>query len=186
LNLEDNKLGDKAVKFICEGLTTNFYLRRLNLSRNFLTNLIGEPIKTVLLKNPYLAELYLHWNQIKGPGGQKIFQGLLENDSITVFDISWNSLGGNNPSVAPIIVEVLQKNEKMVHLDLSNNYFTFEESRLISHGLENNHTIYGFHFIGNYGYVDSKGFLIVPEKAQKELSGMHSKHRISGWNFKGS
>ena len=29
----------------------------------------------------------------------------------------------------------------------------------IANGLKKNRTIYGFHFVGNYGYVDSKGFL---------------------------
>ena len=178
--MEDNRLGDKAVKVICEGLGSNVYLKRLNLSKNFLTNSIGESIKSVLIKNSTLVELYLHWNQIKGIGGQKIFQGLLENDTLLVFDISWNSLGGNNPSIAPNIVEVLQKNERLMHMDLSNNYFTLEESKMIAAGLENNHTLFGFHFVGNYGYVDAKGFLVVPHGVSKDLSEMHLKQRISG------
>lgn len=180
LNLEDNKLGDKAVKIICEGLLKNFSLKRLNLSKNYLTTNIGESIKSFLVKNPYLNELYLHWNQIKGVGAQKIFQGLLENETITVLDISWNSLGGNNPSLAPLIVEVLQKNEKIIHLDLSNNNFSLQESKLIASGLENNHSIYGFHFSGNYGYVDSKGFLIVHDFMAKDMSELHINNRISG------
>ncbi len=181
LNLEDNRLGDKSVKVICEGLITNFSLRRLNLSKNYLTSFIGDSIKNVLTKNPYLQELYLFWNQIKGIGAQKIFQGLLENETITVFDMSWNSLGSNNPSIAPNIVEVLQKNEKIVHLDLSNNYFSLSECKLIAGGLENNHSIYGFHFVGNYGYINSKGFLIVQESSTKDFSEMHLQHRISGF-----
>ena len=48
LNLEDNKLGDKSVKIICEGLINNVSLRRLNLSKNFLTSSIGDSVKTVL------------------------------------------------------------------------------------------------------------------------------------------
>ena len=180
MNLEDNKLGDKAAKIICEGLLTNYLLRRLNLSKNFLTSSIGDSIRNVLSKTTYLQELYLFWNQIKGVGAQKIFQGLLENETITVFDISWNSLGGNNPSIAPNIVEVLEKNDKIVHLDLSNNYFTLQESKMIAAGLEKNNSIYGFHFVGNYGYVDSKGFLIVNDHTTKVFTEMHLKHRISG------
>lgn len=181
MNLEANKLGDKAVKIICEGLIPNYSLRKLNLSKNYLTSYIGESIKTFLLKNSYLRELYLFWNQIKGVGAQKIFQGLLENETITVFDISWNSLGGNNPSLAPYIVEVLQKNEKITHLDLSNNYFNAQESKMIATGLESNHFIYGFHFFGNYGYVDSNGFLNVSDTSTKDISEMHLNHRISGF-----
>lgn len=181
LNLEDNKLGDRAVRFICDGLISNHFLKRLNLSRNYLTNLSGEPLKSVL-KNSYLSELYLHWNQIKGSGAQRIFQGLMDNDSIQVLDLSWNSLGGSNPSVAPLISEVLQSRntDRLAHLDLSNNYFTLEESKIIAAGLENNHSIYGFHFVGNYGYVDSKGFLVVHDGMGKDISEMHLKSRISG------
>ena len=53
----------------------------------------------------------------------------------------------------------------MVHLDLSNNSFSYDESQLIAENLNKyNKTIYGFHFIGNYGYVDNKGFLIFDKK----------------------
>ena len=37
--------------------------------------------------------------------------------------------------------------------------------------MENNKTIYGFHFKGNCGYIDSKGFLILKEK---DLTSLHS------------
>jgi hypothetical protein len=33
-----------------------------------------------------------------------------------------------------------------------------------------NRTIYGFHFIGNYGYIDDLGFLIVSKSDLKNLS----------------
>ena len=130
--------------------------------------------KLFYTKNPYLQELYLFWNQIKGAGG------LLENENIAEFDISWNCLGGNNPSIAPNISEVLQKNDKIIHLDLSNNYFTLQESKIIASGFENNHNIYGFHFVGNYGYVNSQRYLIVNDQSTKLFTEMHLKHRISG------
>lgn len=172
------------MRFICEGLISNHFLKRLNLSRNYLTNLSGEPLKSVL-KNSYLSELYLHWNQIKAAGGTKIFQGLMDNDFVQVLDLSWNSLGGGNPSIAPVISELLQsKNtDRLAHLDLSNNYFTLEESKIIANGLENNHSVFGFHFGGNHGYVDSKGFLIVHDGMGKDLSEMHLNRRIAGWGF---
>lgn len=161
----------------------NYSLRRLNLSRNYLTNQCCDSLKNILQKNPYLQELYLYWNNIKSQGGQKLFQGLLENEAILVFDISWNSIGGGNPSIVPVIAETLQKNDKIIHLDLSNNYFTLAESKRISEALETNHSIYGFHFIGNYGYVDSKGFLVVNENTTKDISEMHINHRMNGCAF---
>ena len=32
---------------------------------------------------------------------------------------------------------------------------------MISEALNFNHTIYGFHFAGNFGKIDSNGFLII-------------------------
>jgi len=49
----------------------------------------------------------------------------------------------------------LRNNTHLIHLDLSNNKFTYTESKLISEALDTNRTIYGFHFKGNYGVVDN-------------------------------
>jgi hypothetical protein len=62
---------------------------------------------------------------------------------------------------------MLKQNKEIVHLDLSNNNFNLKESMEISVALEKNKTIYGFHFQGNYGYVDYIGNLIVSEKSVK-------------------
>ena len=84
-----------------------------------------------------------------------MFSVLNDNENIRVLDISWNCLGINkNISCAEKLTEMLKKNKCIVHLDLSNNNFDLKESILISSGLEENKSIYGFHFHGNYGYVD--------------------------------
>jgi len=50
-------------------------------------------------------------------------------------------------------------------MDLSSNNFTHAECVLIAKSLNKfNKTIYGFHFSGNYGYIDNKGYLIIPNK----------------------
>jgi len=42
--------------------------------------------------------------------------------------------------------------------------------------LEKNKSIYGFHFAGNVGYVDSRGFLVFEEENNDSLhSGIHIK-----------
>ena len=56
------------------------------------------------------------------------------------------------------------------HLDLSCNGFTYEESFAISKALEQNHTLLGFHFSGNWGYTDEKMFLIVTKDKYSEQS----------------
>ncbi len=62
-----------------------------------------------------------------------------------------------------------------------------EESKTIAGFIQNNTTLFGFHFQGNYGYVDRKGFLKIPEDFRKE-NILHLQHirRIQGlikYNF---
>ena len=183
LNLEDNKLGDKISIKLFESLQNNTTLKKLNMSKNFLSDAIADSIKALFQKNFYIQELYLHWNLFKTPGGIKIFQGILENESLMVLDFSWNAIGSGTPSVVKEIVEFLKTNDKVIHLDLSNNNFSRDESKQISEGLVNNHSIYGFHFVGNYGHVDSRGFLIINDNEDKDLINMHVSHRIDSFYY---
>lgn len=68
LNVEDNKLGDYAIKKLLKGVLANKTIRILNLSKNNLTNRICEDLKVILDSNE-LHELYLHWNVLTAPGG---------------------------------------------------------------------------------------------------------------------
>ena len=72
-----------------------------------------------------------------------------------------NKLVQSNPSCAVILGNVLTVNKNLIHVDLSDNNFNQEESTIIAEKLHANKKIYGFHFNGNYGYIDSKGFLKV-------------------------
>lgn len=43
--------------------------------------------------------------------------------------------------------------------------------------------MYGFHFTGNYGYVDNRMFLVINEtEDNKDLTGEHNKRRIDSCN----
>ena len=54
----------------------------------------------------------------------------------------------------------------LLHLDMSFNNYSLHESQMIANGIFHNHSIYGFHFSGNYGDVDCKGFLKIPPTLQ--------------------
>ncbi|KAL4466565.1 hypothetical protein ABPG72_010616 [Tetrahymena utriculariae] len=179
LNLEGNKLGDAAVSLILNSLNNNKILMILNLSKNYLTDKSAEKLGSLLDTDYYLKELYLHWNQIKAPGGAFIFTSLTDNESLKVLDMSCNSMGSGGSCVEEVC-NFLVKNVEMRHLDISNNYFNIESSLKISEALVKNKTIYGFHYSGNAGYIDSRGFLIVNENQQQDLTGIHVKKRING------
>ncbi|EGR29347.1 leucine rich repeat protein [Ichthyophthirius multifiliis] len=178
LNLENNKLGDISVGLILDALQTNKSLKKMNLSKNYLTDKSGEKLASIL-QNEYLQELYLHWNQIKANGGALVFAALFSNEELKVLDFSCNSLGLGGSCVEQICA-FLGKNIELKHLDLSNNYFNQEQSVKVAEALEKNQSIYGFHFSGNCGYVDSRGFLIVEDEKNYDLTGVHIKQRING------
>jgi len=100
----------------------------------------------------HLLEFYVHWNLIKAEGAARIFKNLISNEYLKVLDISWNSIGNGSPSIAPSLCEFFQNNKSIVHLDISNNKLSFEESSEIAKSLNKNRTIYGIHYIGNFGY----------------------------------
>lgn len=90
-----------------------------------------------------------------------------------VFDISWNSIGVQERKDVQCIQKIcdfLNTNKSLLHLDLSANQFSIADCKQIANALKNNRSIYGFHFSGNWGRVDPRGFLEVPEnEIQKSL-----------------
>lgn len=88
-----------------------------------------------------------------------------------MFDYCLNKLGDSGVSCAKNICNILTNNKTLIHVDLSENNFSLDESRIIGEALEKNKKIYGFHFAGNHGYIDSKGFLKLEEK---DLTSLHS------------
>lgn len=77
---------------------------------------------------------------------------------------------------------MLLKNKSLLHVDLSFNNFTLNESTEIANGLKKNRTIYGFHFLGNYGYVDAKGFLKFDE-TQESISAENGHVKIQSFDI---
>jgi Ran GTPase-activating protein (RanGAP) involved in mRNA processing and transport len=160
-------LGNKLVIELCGSIKQNKTLTKLNLSKNYITSTACSALSVMLLDNTNIKELYLYWNQIKGEGGNLIFQALLTNSELKVLDMAYNSLGIQTPC-ATSLAELLKANVELRHVDFSFNYFNFRDTTTISEGLNSNRSIYGFHFTGNKGYVDNKGFLIPIESAEED------------------
>lgn len=93
-----------------------------------------------------------------------LFDCLANNENLLVLDLSYNSLGSSTGKVIDRLSDFFVKNKTLLHLDLTSNHFTLADCQKISEGLKQNHSIYGFHFMGNFGYVDSKGFLSLEDK----------------------
>ena len=163
LNISGNKLGSNAISQLCKSISLNKTLKVVDFSRNFIMDNTAGDLAEMISLNPSIKELYLHWNQIKGAGAALIFKAIEEKPVIKVLDMSWNNIG-NHDTCTATLCSLLKNNSDIVHLNLSHNNFTPEESEAIGEALFNNHTLYGFHFEGHYGYIDNLGFYIAQEK----------------------
>ena len=195
LNLEKTGLGNMTAIKIIEFARKSIKLESLNLSDNHLSDEIALPVIETVNGNLYLRELYLRWNGLTAKFGSVFFSEIKSKSNLKVLDLSWNSLGkglkvikppkkgrrnrNQVAELAPVLQEFLEEDKYLIHIDLSCNGFRYEECEMIQAGLSKNHTIYGFHFEGNYGYVDSEQFLVL-EGLKKDFSSGQSMRQIRG------
>lgn len=92
---------------------------------------------------------------------------------------------GGQMAATKFYAEYLKNDKKrLVHLDLSFNNFHLEESKTIQTAISENHNLFGFHFRGNFGFMDSKGYLQIPNDFEKEpMIVFAPKNRIKGKHF---
>lgn len=171
-------------------------LKSVNFSENNLTDAITQSVVECFTKNHYLKEIYFRWNGLTSQFAGPFLRSVVENKELMVIDLAYNHIGKGlkvirenkqkrrrrgriqDVDVAEIINEFLQDNKSLAHFDLSCNHFRYEECEIIAEGLKVNHSVYGFHFDGNYGYVDSEGFLVLDKV--KDYSTMHGRKAIYG------
>jgi hypothetical protein len=158
LNLEANRLGDRAVACIAEGLESNDCLRRLNLSSNNIGDVGAEAIGRALGRNSALVELVLSWNVIRERGVAAIAETLSYNSSLQDFDLSY-SMGSHaaDSQVASKLGEALEINTALLHLNLAYNHLDARMCMTLADHLRNNNTLMGLHMEGNDAYVDTLG-----------------------------
>lgn len=80
--------------------------------------------------------------------------------------------------------KALQANNTVVHLDLSFNEIKQNDTAILGHYLVDNHTIFGIHFKGNEGEVDSLGFLHPTDPHKVNLMQFMLDREIKGANPK--
>lgn len=163
INLSGNQIGDIGVREFIESAIFLKTLLSLDISKTWITDKVVDSLIKLLNESYNLTEVYIRWNSIRGEGAAKLFSSLVSNNTLRVFDLGWNLIGeeaiGGLGSAVQELVELLSKNHNIVHIDLSNNGFSFAESTLIGKALEHNHSVYGIHFEGNSGWVDWKQFI---------------------------
>ena len=158
LKLEGLNLKDSGCGLVCKALKRNHTLLELNLAKNNIEG--NKTLSSYIVNTNTLQKLDLHWNIIRGQGSYMLCKALIDNNSLRVLDLSWNSLA-SPASIKAInkLSEALSSHKSLMHVDISNNSLTAEDTETISKALEANHTILGIHMSGNHASVDELGFL---------------------------
>lgn len=90
----------------------------------------------------------LKWNQISCRGAIPILEGLHHAANVKNLNLSYNNLS-RHESLDMIVLLTKVINEKLVHLDLSNNNMSSIACAKLGEMIVNNHTLYGLHMHGN-------------------------------------
>lgn len=183
LGIANNHLKETSADAIFLNAKYSKHIMRLDVRNNKLGSGCLESLSNLLEKTQTLEELYIGGNYFSGRCGERLFKTLAHNKTLRVLDYSLNQLGDESSlAVAQSIAYCFENNKTLEHLDLSFNNFSKEDSEIISRGLENNRTLYGLHFRGNYGYVNAKGFLILSEREGTQLHSVDN-FKIDGFKI---
>ena len=135
-----------------------------------------------------MIALDISWNNIQMKGGVALSEALTVNGTLKIIDMSFNSIGiskkkgheleenlqifpkllinklksrkrKNDISAALYFSNMFEKNNTLVHCDISQCEFSKIECKVMSKGLNQNHTILGLHTAGNELNTNSLGFL---------------------------
>jgi NLR family CARD domain-containing protein 3 len=181
INLANNLLRVSSAEALFRNARYSKHLRRLNLSKNKLTPACLDALADMVEKSATLEQLYIGTNYLSGKAGERLFSILTGNKVLRVLDYSLNQLGDSGElACAKAIAGCFRVNRTLQHVDISFNNFGKEATEVIAEGLEPNKHIYGFHYRGNYGWVNSKGFLVLEEKQETLLDSIEQ-HYMNGF-----
>ncbi|XP_067396586.1 ribonuclease inhibitor [Emydura macquarii macquarii] len=135
LNLSNNKLGDAAVKVLCQGLMDpNCKLQSLHVENCHITAASCGDLSTVLGMKPSLTELSVGENKIGDPGVALLCQGLL-NPNCKIEKL-WLWECGLTSASCKDLSHVLSTKESLTELSLIGNKLRDAGMELLCQGLK--------------------------------------------------
>lgn len=121
LSLNNNNILSKGVKYLYHSLKSSINLTSLSLNYNNISYQGCDYLTSLIRSHEALKELYLESNNIGDEGAIKLFKTLKDYSKLQHLSIPFNNLTGNSVSS---IAEYLINNENLVILNLSNNDFS--------------------------------------------------------------
>ncbi|XP_063127015.1 leucine-rich repeat-containing protein 74B isoform X2 [Rattus norvegicus] len=138
MQLQGNRLEEKAAQHLAALLLRHTGLKSLDLSYNQLNDLAGETLGPAVAENTGLTELNLSWNHLRGLGAIAFARGLEANIFLKVLDISHNGFGDSG---ACAVGEALRVNNVLEELNMRNNRISTSGALKLGLGLQVNQTL---------------------------------------------
>ena len=113
-----NRLQSQGISKIFKGMKNLLNLKKVDISKNFITYEAGDTIGDVLSHNRQLKELNFSHNNLGAAGINKVFQGLTSVSYLTKLNISHTNLTDKG---ADAVAAVLSHNDDLKEIDLSSN-----------------------------------------------------------------
>jgi hypothetical protein len=126
LDLSENEINKKALKYLVASLRANTTLRILRLNDVGIGNVEAGLLAELLKKNQTLEELHLEDNEIGDKGLQELGKALKVNHGLSILTLRGNSFGDKPPRA---FADGLKENRTLTCVDLSNNYVSDKTDR---------------------------------------------------------
>ena len=133
------ELKDENLAKICDGLCKNIGVKKINLSKNGISDAAAGFIAEVLKKNSYLVSIDLSYNQIKNSGGIDIVNALKFNNTIEYLNFAENSL---KDEAGRILSEITRFKPNLLKIDLTMNPMNLKYVKEIKENLAKNNFNY--------------------------------------------
>lgn len=140
LCLRANRIADRDMELIAEGVVDNVTITSLDLSYNELGPRGGAAVANLLAHGSAdLRELNLEWNQLRHVGTVNVLRdGLIHTGTVRKFNIAWN---GVDDEGGEILGEVIRGSSVLEELDVSNNRIGQKGAEAIARGVAESTTL---------------------------------------------
>ena len=138
-------VGDDGAIFLAF-LTTDTYLKNLNMSHKKIGDTGANALAEALTVNNTLTGVYLPYNQIGEKGANALAAALMINTSLQYLDLTNNQIGDEG---ALFLAAALTINTSLQYLDLTNNQIGDEGANMLAEALKTNTTLQNLSLTSN-------------------------------------
>ena len=116
LDIQKNRMGDRACSSIISAMKSNSHVTKLNLSDNQLGIKTSVELRDMFYANTTLTDLDISWNHIRPQDLCALSPGLRVNTTVKILSLAWNGIGDKfmepSDTSSPAALDQTQKSTK--------------------------------------------------------------------------